>query len=379
MIWRCALFAAGTILAACAAPSPASAPVETAWPSADARPPEPAGNPATPARIELGRRLFYDADLSFDGSMSCATCHEQKRGFTDRTATHPGIFGDPGERNVQTLANVGWFASLTWGGPYVDTLEHQALLPIQGLTPVEMGFAGKPEDALPQRLRDQACYPKLFALAFPERGGAISMDTITLALGAFERTLVSLNAPYDRYRRGEADALTPDAKRGAALFADRCQGCHAGPHFTDAGLPGMKPAAAFHVLAPPAPGETLKADTGLHRITQRTEDIYSFRTPGLRNVAVSGPYLHDGTATTLEAAIAHHYAAADRQGDARPRAPPSASETADLIAFLGALTDADFLSDPRLARPAASCPVPLDDQGAAAETSATRQHNSPGP
>ena len=104
--------------------------------------------PPTPIKIELGRRLFYDGDLSWDGTMSCATCHEQKRGFTDANRTRAGFDGTPGERNIQTLANLAWMNSLTWGGPQVDTLEHQALIPIEGFVPVEMGFGGKPEGAL---------------------------------------------------------------------------------------------------------------------------------------------------------------------------------------------------------------------------------------
>ena len=140
-------------------------------------------------KIELGRRLFHDGDLSWDGTMSCATCHEQKRGFADPNKTRPGFDGQPGKRNIQTLANVAWFGSLTWGGPHVDTLEHQALIPIEGFVPVEMGFGGKPEGALAQRLKDQACYPQLFRAAFPERRGEISIDTITMALSVFQRSL----------------------------------------------------------------------------------------------------------------------------------------------------------------------------------------------
>ena len=135
--------AALVALVACAS-TLAAAPSET-WIAADAQPPFPKNNPPTPMKIELGRRLFYDGDLSWDGTMSCATCHEQKRGFTDPNKTRPGFDGQPGERNIQTLANVGWFGSLTWGGPQVDTLEHQALIPIEGFVPVEMGFGGRPE------------------------------------------------------------------------------------------------------------------------------------------------------------------------------------------------------------------------------------------
>jgi cytochrome c peroxidase len=351
------------------------------WPAANAGPPFPADNLATPIKVELGRRLFYDADLSFTGVMSCATCHEQQRGFADANKTRPGVFNDPGERNVQTLANVGWFSSLTWGGPQVDTLEHQALIPIEGLVPVEMGFNRGPEGALPARLKDQACYPPLFAAAFPEKQGEISMDTITMALSAFQRSLVSLDAPYDRYRRGDADAISPEAKRGEAVFnAKQCSSCHAGPHFTDAALADRKPAEAFHALAPLRPGEELKPDTGLRRITQKSEDTYKFRTPSLRNVALSAPYMHDGEQPTLSDAIRHHYAAADRQTDDRLRQTVSDGEIADLIAFLDALTDESFVSNPAFALPSAACPLRADATLANEERNASQLHNNnPGP
>jgi cytochrome c peroxidase len=350
------------------------------WPSTEtiAPPPFPDNNPPTPMKIELGRRLFYDADLSFTGVMSCATCHEQKRGFTDPNKTRPGVFGDPGERNIQTLANVGYFSSLTWGGPHVDILEHQALIPIEGLKPIEMGFNRGPEGALPQRLKDQACYPQLFAAAFPEKQGEISMDTITMALAAFQRTLVSLDAPYDRYRRGDKAAISDQAKRGEALFeAKQCSSCHAGAHFTDAALPGRKPVEAFHALAPPKPGDPLKPDTGLHRITQKAEE---FRTPGLRNVALSAPYMHDGEQPTLADAIRHHHAAADIQTDERLKQIVTETEIADLVAFLESLTDEGFITNPAFALPSAACPLPADGALTENERNSARLHNSlPGP
>ena len=351
-----------------------------AWPTTQTIPPPPApnSNPTTPIKAELGRRLFYDADLSFTGVMSCATCHEQKRGFTDPNKTRPGVFGDPGERNIQTLANVGYFSSLTWGGPQVDILEHQALIPIEGLKPIEMGFNRGPEGALPQRLKDQSCYPKMFAAAFPERQGEISMDTITMALSAFQRTLVSLDTPYDRYRRGDASAISDQAKRGEALFnSKQCSSCHAGVHFTDAAIPGVKPAEAFHALAPPATGEEPRADTGLHRITQKTEDIYKFRTPGLRNVALSAPYMHNGESATLADAIRHHYAAADRQGDARLKLTVSDAEVADLASFLEALTDQGFVTNPKFALPPPGCPIPDTPEQVQDQANSAALHNSP--
>lgn len=325
-------------------------------------------------KIELGRRLFYDGDLSWDGTMSCATCHEQKRGFTDPNKTRAGFDGQPGERNIQTLANVGWFKSLTWGGPQVDTLEHQALIPIEGLVPVEMGFAGRPEGTLAQRLKDQACYPELFAAAFPERGGRIDMDTITLALSAFQRSLVSLDASYDRYRRGDVRAISDEAKRGEKLFVEKqCATCHAGPHFTDAALPGVKAKEAFHRLAWPKDGK----DAGLSRITQNKDDAGKFRTPGLRNVGLSAPYMHDGEVATLPLAIAHHYADVSAV-DERLKVSVSDGEVAALVAFLESLTDTAFVTDARFARPKAACPVSADAAQAAAEANNQRQHNSLG-
>lgn len=351
---RTAIVALTLIVAGCAAEIDRADP----WPAASLAPPQAVDNPATPIKVELGRRLFYDADLSWLGTMSCATCHEQKRGFADPNKTRPGVFDDPGERNIQTLANVAWFSSLTWGGPHVDTLEHQALIPIEGINPIEMGMGGTRSAELPKRLGASACYPKLFAAAFPERDGAIDIDTITFALAAFQRSLVSLDAPYDRYRRGDRAAISVQAKRGAKLFEQKqCASCHAGPHFTDAALPDRKPIDTFHVLAPPREGDALKPDTGLHRITQKAEDVYRFRTPGLRNVAVSAPYMHDGEQATLDAAIRHHFAAADRHPDPRLQQRVTENEIADLIAFLESLTDEGFLTNPAFALPKPGCPI----------------------
>lgn len=364
---------ASVALAALVACVSAAAPVDAAWPAADLQPPHPDDNQPTPIKIELGRRLFYDGDLSWDGTMSCATCHEQKRGFADPNRTRAGFDGSPGERNIQTLANVAWFNSLTWGGPHVDTLEHQALIPIEGFVPVEMGFGGKPEGALAQRLADQPCYPELFRAAFPERDGKIDMHTITLALGAFQRTLVSLDAPYDRWMRGDKAALTAQQARGAALFeAKQCSSCHAGPHFTDAATPGVKPDEAFHRLALPADGK----DAGLSRITLKPEDAGRFRTPGLRNVALSAPYMHDGEVATLREAIAHHHADPSAS-DPRLKQALSDTETQDLIAFLEALTDQTFITNPAFARPPARCPVDTNAARTRAADNARNLHNSP--
>ena len=363
----------GAALAGLVACVSSVAPVAEPWPAANLEPPHPADNMPTPIKFELGRRLFYDGDLSWDGTMSCATCHEQKRGFTDPNKTRPGFDGTPGERNIQTLANVAWFNSLTWGGPHVDTLEHQALIPIEGFVPVEMGFGGKAEGALAQRLSDQACYPQLFKAAFPEHGGEISLDTIAMALSVFQRSLVSLDSPYDRYRRGDAFAIPNQAKRGEKLFNDKqCATCHAGPHFTDAALAGRKPYESFHRLAMPADGK----DMGLQRITQKTEDAGNFRTPSLRNVALSAPYMHDGEVATLGDAIRHHYGISD-QTDERLKQVVSDAELRDLVAFLETLTDQGFISNPAFALPKPGCPVAADVALTREEANSARLHNSP--
>jgi cytochrome c peroxidase len=300
-----------------------------------------AERPASDVRVELGRRLFYDADLSIDGTMACATCHEQHHGFTDGNATHPGVHGDLGRRNVQTLANVGTFASLTWGDPRVRRLEDQALIPITGKTPVEMGFGGQ-EKVLENRIGGRACYRKLFAAAFPDKAGEVSMATITKALAAFQRTMVSRDAPYDRRRRGETVDMSMEAMLGETLFFGKgaCATCHAAPDFTDA--TGGDPEAGFHRIDLPFSG-----DQGLGEITGKAGDNGRFRTPSLRNVAISAPYLHDGSARTLAGAIRRH----------RDAARLKDGEVEDLVAFLGALTDDRFVADQRFALPKTSCEV----------------------
>jgi cytochrome c peroxidase len=313
------------------------APAAFNWtlPTAMAPPPVPADNPMSDAKVALGRKLFYDADLSIDGTMSCATCHEQRRGFTDGNRSHPGVHGDPGRRNVQTLANVGWYGALTWGDARVTSLEAQALIPIAGTDPVEMGFAGQ-EAVLTARLAGQACYRRMFGEAFPEEGGAVTMAAIAKALAAFQRTLVSFDSPYDQRKRGEVVEISPEALRGERLFKANCASCHAGPLFTDADRAG----AGLHRIDAPFAG-----DRGLGDVTGKPADAGRFRTPSLRNVTLSAPYLHDGSAPTLEAAIRRHRAAM-RLGD---------RELADLIAFLSTLTDERFVTDPRFSLPKGGC------------------------
>ena len=302
------------------------------WPAERPAPVVPADNPMSQVKVELGRRLFYDADLSIDGTMACATCHQQKHGFTDGTRAHPGVHGDPGKRNVPGLANVAWRKRLTWGDPQVRTLKAQAAIPILGDDPVEMGMQDAEEGELARRLGRDACYRRMFAQAFPDEDGRIDMGTVTAALAAFQRTLVSTNSPYDRWQRGDPSAMPNSAIEGETLFRSKCATCHDGEDLTD---------DAFHRVS----ADTVDAsDRGLGDVTGKSSDDGKFRTPSLRNVALTGPYFHDGASPGLRSAIARH-----QEMELNDR------EMTVLIAFLHQLTDETFLKDARFAYPDGVC------------------------
>lgn len=290
-------------------------------------------------RIELGRRLFYEADLSVNGTMSCATCHVQRHGFADGNRTHPGALGHLGRRNVPGLANVGRFRNLTWAKDLPGGLERQALDPLTGTAPIEMGIGGI-EDEVMGRLARDPCYARLFAASFADYAAKPTMTQVTSAIAAFERTMVAEESDWDRATKAGTRLADAAAERGRVLFAERgCAGCHVPPLFTD---------DAFHVVRGHVEGEY---DEGLFETTGRPADRFAFRTTPLRNVAMTGPYWHDGRATTLSQAIRLHDA---------PGLVPALSETdrAEIAAFLGSLTDRRLSTDPNLAMPPAACPLP---------------------
>jgi cytochrome c peroxidase len=295
-------------------------------------PPVPADNPMSAAKVELGRRLFYDADLSIDGTLSCASCHEQHRGFAEGNATHPGVRGALGRRNVPGLANVGYLSPLTWADPSQVALEAQVATPVTGEHPVEMGMHGQ-EAEIARRLGADACYRSMFQAAFPESKGAISFATTAKAIAAFERSLISWDAPHDRYLRGDHGALSAEARRGEALFqAKGCASCHSGQNFTD---------ARFHTIA-----SRFGSDEGALEKTGDPKLRGAFRTPSLRNIELTGPYLHDGSARTIRFALFSHETAAEAV---------SQDDATDIEAFLMSLTDRRFTTNKRFALPAVLC------------------------
>ncbi len=329
----------------------------------------PADNPMTSTKVQLGRLLFYDKRLSIDQTMSCGTCHQQGKAFTDGERTHRGVNGLPGTRNAMTLTNVAYYPTYTWANPIITSLERQMLVPLFGDHPLEMGMVGH-EDELIARLSQDRDYPALFATAFPADGGRIDLPNLTKAIAAFERTLLSFNSPYDRYKQGDTNEISAAAKRGEALFFGErleCYHCHDGINFTDNHAQEGQAFAeqGFHntgLYNEDGQGGYKPWDHGLRDVTLRAEDEGAFRTPTLRNVAVTAPYMHDGSLPNLEAVIRQHYAVKGHSAISGKGPNPLRSEfiegfklsnreVHDLIAFLSSLTDQNFLADPAFADP----------------------------
>jgi cytochrome c peroxidase len=340
-------------------------------PSGFAAPPVPADNPMSDAKVTLGRHLFYDTRLSGNGRQSCASCHEQSRAFAEGRARSVGSTGELHPRGSMSLVNVAYAQTLTWANPWLIRLEDQALVPMYGDNPIELGLDGA--DRWMDTLAQDATYQALFRAAFAGPD-PYSRGNVVKAIAAFERSIVSARSPYDRYHfdRDET-AISEAAKRGEVLFHSRplsCFTCHGGIHFSNAmGVPRPGMALQLHNTGlynlagrPSYP----KGNAGLFEITGKAEDAGKFKAPTLRNIAVTAPYMHDGSVATLEEAI-DHYAAGGRTIASGPNAGvgrdnPNKSSTirgftltpeqrADLLAFLNSLTDEALLRDPRFADP----------------------------
>ncbi len=334
----------------------------------------PEDNPMTTAKVELGRHLFYDVRLSADQTMSCSTCHLQALAFTDGRPLPSGAHGDTLPRNAITLTNSAYSSTLTWINPLLSDIEQQVLVPMFGDDPPELDMSGREDEILDRFARDPL-YEDLFADAFPDAPDPVSVLSIQRALACYVRSLVSARSPYDRWRfEGDDSALSPAAKRGRALFYSektRCYRCHGGFNFTEAtrDADGGAPPSPYHntgLYDVDGRGGYPPRNQGLFEFTNDPEDMGKFRPPTLRNVAVTAPYFHDGSARTLEEVI-DVYAAGGRRiergperGDGRrnPFKSPllegftlTDTERDDLVAFLHALTDPVFLTDPRHADP----------------------------
>ena len=334
---------------------------------------EPEDNPMTAAKVELGRHLFYDARLSGNGTQSCASCHRQEAAFSDGLARAVGSTGETHPRSSMALVNVAYNASLTWAHPQLERLEDQIPVPMFGSQPVELGITGH-EDVVLERLRADEIYEPLFQAAFPAATGPYDWDLIVKALASFTRALVSVGSAYDRFVFDKDEtAMSASARRGMELFLSEdfeCHHCHGGFNFSVASVHVATafPEKVFHNtgLYDLGDGAYPMGNQGAFEITHRPEDMGRFRPPTLRNVAVTAPYMHDGSIATLEEVI-ETYAAGGRRiaegplaGDGRrnpfksgfvPGFPITEQEKADLVAFLHALTDESFLTDPRFSDP----------------------------
>ncbi len=333
----------------------------------------PPTNPMSVTKVELGRRLFYDIRLSGNQTFSCASCHEQARAFADANILAIGSTGEIHPRNSMPLMNVAYLGRFTWANNALAELEMQAIVPIFGDDPVELGLRNM-ESTLLTRLADEPLYPPLFAEAFPADAEPISVANVVKALAAFQRTLISGRSPFDRFQLGDATAISDSAKRGKDLFDSErleCFHCHQGFNLMDVVKYEGKPfvEARFHntgLYNLGGTGAYPAGNTGLYELTGNPADMGKFRASTLRNIALTAPYFHDGSAATLDDVI-DHYAAGGRTIASGPNAGIGAQnpfkssfligftltdqERADLKAFLESLTDETFVTDPRFADP----------------------------
>ncbi len=261
--------------------------------------PEPADNPGTPAKIELGKQLYFDPRLSLDGTVSCNSCHNVMASGTDNKATSAGVAGKHGGRSAPTVWNSAFLSVQFWDGR-ADTLEDQAKGPI--LNPVEMAMPS--EKAVIDRLQQIPGYVTQFKAVFGDDG--MTYDNLAKAIGAFERILITPNAPLDRYLKGDKSALSVAAKRGMKAFEEvGCNVCHAGANFSGPPLPVGQ---GFYRHFPTFSSQyddtyQLKADEGRYEVTSKEADKHLWRVPTLRNINLTAPYFHNGAVKTLDEAV----------------------------------------------------------------------------
>ena len=322
----------------------------------------PAGNEQTAERIALGRKLYFDTRLSKDGTLACATCHDVSRGFTDHRSVSEGIGDHLGKRSAPTTMNAAMMQTQFWDGR-APSLDEQAKLPI--LNPIEMGHPDA-ASAMAAVNTDHA-YQGLFQKAY---GRAPNYDDLGRAIGSFERTLIFLDAPFDRFAAGDHTALSAAAQRGLELFNGkaRCVSCHminsSNPLGTDNRFHNIGVSARkqnFEALASQALGilkqhtdpqaldklalESDMSELGRFLVSKQREDIGSFKTEQLRNVGLTAPYMHDGSLHTLWDVMDHYNKGGETNAYLDGGIEPlnlSENEINDVVAFLFALTDRRF-------------------------------------
>ncbi len=289
--------------------------------------PEPVHNRTTVSKVVLGERLFFEPSLSSDSTVSCGSCHDPDRAFAEPRPVSVGVQGRRGLRNAPSLVNTAYTPLLFWdGGSF--SLENQVVAPLEN--PLEMD-ADLGE--VLARINADASYRAQFFDAF---GDSATVETFTQAIAAYERTILGMGAPFDRYMAGDADAISASAQRGLSLFNGEagCANCHASYRFTDDTFRNNGLSFA-------------NADSGRARITLNPDDFSKFKVPSLRNVGITAPYMHDGRFPTLEQVVAHYVSGGTGSRGQDPAIKPlslDASEQDDLVAFLRSLTDDEIRS-----------------------------------
>jgi cytochrome c peroxidase len=325
----------------------------------------PVDNPMSIQKVALGQRLFQEQHLSTTGRYACVSCHQARLAYTDARARGLGATGDETRRSAMSLANVAYNAAFTWGDPTAATLEAQMLQPLLNEHPIEMGLKGR-ETEVTQWLSSDPEYRQQFAGVFAQDAAPVSVTNLIRAIAAYERTLISGRSPFDRYVfDDDRNALSQAAKRGMALFYSArvgCAQCHFGVNFSGpVRIRGHEQVKAIYantgLYSLDGRGAYPSSDRGLVEVTHKASDMGKMRVPTLRNVALTAPYMHDGSIATLGEVI-DHYAKGGRQlpsgastrnqlVDRRIHAfQISSVERSDLIAFLESLTDAQFVAPP---------------------------------
>ncbi len=292
--------------------------------------PWPADNPYSPEKEELGRLLYYDKRLSSDNTVACASCHAPESAFTDGKAFSSGIKGQLGGRSAPTVINRAYSTLQFWDGR-AATLEEQAKGPIAN--PVEMTMEkdqAAAHKACIVRLKGIPGYVQRFKKAFGTED--FNIDHVAQAIATYERTVLSGNSPYDRYENGDKNALTPAQKRGYDVFFKKaaCDSCHLGFNFTDGSYENI--GIGMDKASP---------DLGRYMVTKREDEKGAFKTPTLRDIARTAPYMHDGSLKTLEEVVEHYNKGGIKNPWLDERMKPlnlSPQEKKDLVEFMKALS-----------------------------------------
>jgi cytochrome c peroxidase len=380
------------LLGSCTNYNPSATQIEQAYqqniPLHFPKPRVAADNILTSEKVRLGQHLFYDKRLSFNQTQSCASCHLIDRAFTDGKKTSQGSTGDFTPRNAPSTVNLAYTPVLTWANPLIKTLRFQALLPMFGTDPVELGMVDK-EDLMLLRIASDEKYQSMFKLAFVEEAEPIQLATITKALEAFQKSIISGNSDYDKYVQGDEGAISDSAKRGLDQFLQEkmeCFHCHGGFNFTltEDFAGKVAPTVKFHNTGLYNIGSENRytaVNPGLEEITLKSSDNGKFRAPTLRNIALTYPYMHDGSiacdsglesditacARNALGKVVDHYANGGRnctdkdctaQDNNNPRVSSFvpgfsyfSTERNDMIDFLMSLTDCSMLTNENYQNP----------------------------